>query len=184
MLQYVYQAIKKKLLHDVPEINQVDWFYEQYENTEEGNLVWTTPSVYVEYPETVRWVQRGANYQMATINITLHVVSASAYGAEDMRQVEMTDGLVISHLDLCQKVYAAIQKFFCNYSYLAEFPNEESVLLNQVVRTETEVSHNLSVFNVTKMTFTATIHDVNAMPVQVEVMPPIGLDLEVVPIIP
>lgn len=166
--------MKKKILADAPEVLQVDWFYNQYENTEDGNLVWTTPSVYLEFSQ-VAWAQRGARHQVASISVIFHVVSASGYGAEDYQQTEPTDGLVINHLDLCDKLYRLFQSFSCGYQYLSNFSNEPNWLISSMVRVSTEVSHELNVFNVTKITFDLNIQDVGAIPDQIVVLPPIAL---------
>ncbi|MDZ7877069.1 MAG: hypothetical protein U5L45_05335 [Saprospiraceae bacterium] len=164
MLQYVYKALKQRILEKVEEVKQVDWYFKQYEEGEDGNLVWITPSVYVEFELPIVFEQRGLQMQRSTLNVVLHVVSASGYGAEDMRQTEHTDNLTMTHLDLCQKIYKAFQGVSFAYKYLQQFPLVDDLLISGMIRTGMEVSHELSVFNVSKLFFTLNAQDSDALP--------------------
>jgi hypothetical protein len=172
MIQFVYQALKKRILTELPDVAQVDWYYSQYEESEDGNLVWTTPSIYIEFAP-VDWQQFGTQFQRATVDVTLHIVSASAYGAEDFRQTEQTDGLTITHLGLVSALYKKLQGFGCKYNYLNEFPTEATSLISGMVRKTTEVSHQLSVFNVTKVMFELNTIDCDAVPMLTQLTTPI-----------
>lgn len=154
-----YLAIKKRL-SELLEIAQVDWFYDQYSESADGNLVYVTPAVYVEF-QPIEFQQRGGLTQTSVLDVVIHVVSSSGYGAEDMRQTQDTDGLTIQHLTLVKLVHKKLQGFGCAYNYLTGYTNADN-LISGMVRRSMEVDHALSPFVITKMTFQFHAYDCDA----------------------
>lgn len=68
----IYKALQSQL-NGVASIQKVDWYNEQYQNTEDERAT-RYPAVYIEFLDPVNWVQNGRRWQHATIGIKLHLV--------------------------------------------------------------------------------------------------------------
>lgn len=68
----LYNKIKERL-EQIPAIKSVDWFNQQYQNTEKDNAE-PYPAVYVEFSDPTNWKTAGQKMQSATMRVELHVV--------------------------------------------------------------------------------------------------------------
>jgi hypothetical protein len=81
----IYSKVKtaiEALLTPVAQIKSIDWFNDQYNNTEKEDAE-PYPAVYIELQNPLTWMQAGNNMQTADATITLHVVVNSLKSEPD-----------------------------------------------------------------------------------------------------
>lgn len=68
----LYTAIKNRL-QTVNEIKSIDWYNQQYQNTDKEHVE-TYPAVYIEFLDPVNFKNGGEKWQHATVSFRLHCV--------------------------------------------------------------------------------------------------------------
>lgn len=141
----IYKLIKQKLeekLREIPEVKSVDWYNEQYQNTDKEHVE-AYPAVYIEILDPVNWIPAGEQMQHGTMNVKLHVV---------------VDSLLLSPepvMDLSQLVFLKIND--------SAFNHEEHQITGRWIRTATDMPKRYRKLKVMKTTFEAEVYDLTAM---------------------
>lgn len=163
MLNLLYPALKKRLNNYVMP-KYTDWYMGQYledEAEEGGNLLWDTPAVFVE-TAPVQWQTMGGNIQSANLQFAVHLVTDALFD-DDKR---ITDP-VLQHFLLDSKVYKGLQNWRCMLSYVPGLEalagtDGDRVLIESVVRTDSEPDHTLRRQMVAINRFSCRIYDYTA----------------------
>ena len=73
MIYVTLKDLVEQKIREIPEIKTVDWYNQQYENTEE-DYARLYPAVYIEIADPSNWSDAGNKMQHGTVSIRLHVV--------------------------------------------------------------------------------------------------------------
>lgn len=72
ILNNIYTVLKQGL-NTVPGIKKIDWYNEQYRNTEDEKAT-RYPAVYIEFSDGINWMQSGDKWQHGILSVSLHCV--------------------------------------------------------------------------------------------------------------
>jgi hypothetical protein len=159
MTSEIYLALEKQLQAQVPLLKEIEWYAEQYNDTNDGNLVWIEPCVFLEFLP-VAWEQLGdIKIQGGTLITKVHIVTESAY--EDKKRFTAHH-----HLQIDRAVFHALQGFACMLSFtpgLEQYENtpDDHAIINTMIRTSSESEHTLSKFIVTIQTYECYVYDLS-----------------------
>lgn len=187
MLDLVYSALKKRLVEKTQPA-YVDWYMGQYlepEMEEGGQMLWAPGSQFLEF-EPIQWTMLGGavNLQTADLRFSVHLVDES-YHDDDKR---ITD-TALNHLTKASAIFRALMNWRCNLSYVPGFEaladtTEDRVLLESIVRLNSEPDHNLRRQLVSVQGFTTRIYDYSAAPAWEQVLATLALDVQIVEELP
>lgn len=166
MTDLLFQGIQRRLLAKVTQAKAVEYFLDQY-NESEDQRVFTTPSLYLEFaPIEFRTLTQ--NIQQAELTFMVHTVHESAY--DDENRILSADGL-LNFLGVQTEVYKALMNWRLRASYLSGDNADTRTLMESVVRTRSVPDHAMSRLMVNTQTFRAVVYDYSAVknmtPVQV-----------------
>ena len=158
MTAEIYKALEKRLVNNVDGLAQVDWFANQYADSEEEDLVWQTPVVYLEFLP-ITWITTGdARVQEGLMTLRVHTVTDNDY--EDKKRFTVT-----AHLETLKNVFIALHDFDCMLSYSPGneniLPAFDVMLINELTRVRSEPDHLLRRFVVTVEEYQAQVVDVS-----------------------
>jgi hypothetical protein len=160
MNKEIYEALEKRIQEKVSGVKQVDWFYNQYEEGEEGNMVWVTPSVYLQFLP-IEWQDLGSRVQSGDMTLLVHLATDSGY--ENKQRITVTE-----HLELDKALKNALHGWGCPLSYTPSVTNvagtaNDGILINRLTRKGTESDHALRECMVTIATYTGSVYDYSSL---------------------
>lgn len=178
MLNLVYQALKKRI-NDKVAPKYTDWYMGQYLEPDEedgGALLWDTPAVFIEFPP-IPWTTMGNSVQAADTSVNIHLVNDS-YFDTDQRVTDAT----LNHFGLEGSVYRHLMNWRCLLSYVPGFEalagtENDRVLMESVVRLNTDVDHGARRQFVSVQTFSTRIYDYSATKQWASVVAVLELDV-------
>lgn len=178
MLNLVYQALKKRINEKVSP-KYTDWYMGQYLEPDEedgGALLWDTPAVFVEFPP-IAWQTLGGSVQAADMSMNIHLVNDSYFDTDQ----RVTDP-ILNHFGLEGNVFKAMMNWRCMLSYVPGFEalagtDNDRVLIESVVRLNTDVDHGARRQFVSVQTFSSRIYDYSATKQWVNVLAALELDV-------
>jgi len=150
MLKVIYQHLKSHLA-TITDVEAVDYYLGQDEQDDAGSVLYTTPSLFIEFLE-VPWMQLGKQVQRATLNFIIHTVTDSIYDDEDRILDPAFD-----HLALVNEVYKKLQGH--------RYKDGDFVIMETIERVSTTPDHSLNVIIKTSQEFRCTIFDYEAYPI-------------------
>lgn len=157
MLKEVYQLIQQRIQTEVAEFKEVEWFLNQYAETEDQDAWYATPSAYIEFLP-ITYSSHGGLQQRATVVFRIHVASEALFG--DGRRI--TDS-AINHISLVDRVYVALHGWNAKLSDLSTHVGNDAVFINTVSRTELAPDHGHFNTMVTIQTFQFAFIDNSAV---------------------
>lgn len=158
LLLDIYDALAKRLL-EITEIKGVDWYNMQdlASDAKERAQLFKTPMVYISFGE-VRMDTLLNGLQKGDVEFTVRLVT------ESMKGVRLAVG---EHTAIAQKIYAKLQNFNCQYSYLSSINTDTTQLggtplINSIRRLSYKPDHNLTNLVVSEQRFTGLAFDNSA----------------------
>lgn len=105
MLAIYYNLLQERIKNTVPEIEIVELYINQYNNTDKERPI-ITPAVYIEF-STINWHDTGINTQEGLLTINIHFVVSHLLpnNAIDFNEYN------IKVLELFQKLHLALQGY-------------------------------------------------------------------------
>lgn len=178
MFDYYYLVLRNHLQANVPELKNIDWYLGQYLQLDEDHVP-ITPSLYIKF-NPVQWETFPQSIQRArAAQIEFHLVNETAFGDER----DMIDTDYINHIAIERKIFQALMNARFKLSEvpgmenLADTPND-CILMESLVRTQTQPHDTLDNLVVTIQTFVTTISDYTAIPNWQQVMATLECILE------
>lgn len=132
----------KEMLEQIPGIKSIDWYNEQYQNTEK-DFAEPYPAVYIEFLDPTTWQTAGQKMQQATMRMMLHVV------VHDLKPVPN------SCLNLSQEVF---KKLF--HTVVFDGVNQ---ITTEMDRNFTELPKRFKNLKVAKIGFVFEVFDITGM---------------------
>lgn len=153
LLLDIYDALAKRVA-EITEIKGVDWYNMQdiASDAKERAQLFKTPMVYISFGE-VRMDTLLNGLQKGDIEFTVRLIT------ESMKGVRLAVG---EHTVLAQKIYAKLQNFNCQYSYLSGDNADRVQLINSIRRLSYKPDHNLTNLVVSEQRFTGLAFDNSA----------------------
>lgn len=146
----IYTVLKSRL-NEVSGIRRIDWFNDQYKNTEDEKAT-RYPAIYIEMLDPVEWKQSGRKFQTGRLSIRLHCVVYDIKDSPDRT------------IDFCQKVFEHINS-------KGLYDNTDFQLTTELVRSTTTFPKRYNQLKVVLMDFDCECFDVSNMPVGTAVSP-------------
>lgn len=162
MLKPIYQVLKTHL-GNIPEVEEVDWFLDQYNQDDEGSVLWITPSLFLEF-QPIPWMTLSQNVQRAVLTFVVHTVTDSVYDDDERILDAATD-----HLQLVDDVFASLQG--------KRFADNGRTIMETIVRTSMIPDHSIEGIIVTTQEFKSVIFNYSARP-QKQVVQITNLDIK------
>lgn len=103
-----FKAIKARLTSEVTDLKYFDWFNNQFEKIEE-DVPFNLPAAFIEFAP-IDWQQLGRLHQAAEVNFLIHVADMQL-GESSSIDPDLVANANLAHLELCDKIYAALQNF-------------------------------------------------------------------------
>ncbi len=163
MIAQVYAWLESQIKLKLPELSYVDYF--TGETDDDGNTarVHATPCVLIEFAPQ-QWTQGRQGVQETQLTFTTSIVTTELRQGKDRIQSQAG-----AHLQLAHRVYQALQSATVK---LSEVPGlealsgtaEDAVLLNTIERIESDTSHELSRYMVTRIVWRSLVRDYSMMP--------------------
>lgn len=149
ILNEVYTVLKARL-KELTEVKKVDWYNEQYQNTEDEKAT-RYPAVYVEFLEPINWRQSGDKFQLADCTIKLHIV-------------------VYDILDSPLRTLQVAQAIFEHINSKGLYDGAKQ-LTTELVRSSSSFPKRYNQLKVVEMNFDFEVFDVSGMPMVTPVSP-------------
>lgn len=154
MYLYPYKIIKKRL-REIPEIKDLDWFLQQYDDNQRGRVMYNAPGVYIQF-EPLITQQLDKFTQMADAVITIHLVTDSVHDNEKR--------IATSHATILDAIYGKLHGFSAKVSYLDDFATlagtaDDKRMLNSMRRSGITPPHSFSSKVVSLQQFHVVIYD-------------------------
>ncbi|MBN9293754.1 MAG: hypothetical protein J0G96_07235 [Flavobacteriia bacterium] len=150
VLNEIYTVLKSRL-KELQEIKKIDWYNNQYNNTEEEKAT-RYPVVYVEFIDPISWIQNGDKFQHGTATIRLHCV---VYDLQDTP---------VRCMEFVQKIYEHINS-------KSLYDATDFQLTTELVRQATTFPKRYNQLKVVMMDFVCEIFDISNMPEGIAVQP-------------
>lgn len=153
---YTYKLISTYIKNEVEEVKNVDLFFDQFNEANEGNVTMTAnPTVLIEL-EPIEFVKMFGGVQNAVASVTLHI------GIDMFNSlIEENEDKNIAYLSLLTTIY---QKLSGISSYnLPQELKSDVFILNNVERSGMESATNTGSIKVSTITFDITLEDHSAL---------------------
>lgn len=167
----------KQQLQSIEELSLIDYDLGQYSQAGEDH-VRATPVCYIGF-SPIEWETLPKRLQVADLEFTVTLVSLSAYGDDR----DITDTEYINHLAIEDKIYKALHGQHFLLSSLNGNANlagtdEDRVILNSIVRTNSNPHSQLNNLVSTSQTFISRSFDYSAVAQMTEVMAQIDCNIQ------
>lgn len=146
----IKEAIKTLINASVPTIKSVEFFNEQYTNTEKQKAE-AYPALYIEILDPINWVQMGDGVQAGTMKIQLHTVVVNLSDFPD------------AVLELEQLVFLALQQNYFKYQDGKEMTSE-------IIRVSNTLPKKYKTMKVSKSTFEFEFYDHSAAALNTQIV--------------
>jgi hypothetical protein len=149
VLNEVYEVLKARLT-EIESVKKVDWYNEQYTNTENEKAT-RYPAVYVDFSD-MNWQQSGDRFQHGACTIRLHCV-------------------VFDVKDTPVPTMEFVQQVFKHLNSKSLYNADNFQLTTELVRTFTSFPKRYNQLKVVHLDFSCEVFDVTDMPALVPVHP-------------
>lgn len=102
MLYPLYKAIKDKLLHDVNDLKDVQWYNDQY-----NSIIHAEPLALVEFPEPVSITEISKQSDRGLCTVKVHIISKSVNEADNT----VSDEQVLAQNTMEDSAITALKRF-------------------------------------------------------------------------
>jgi hypothetical protein len=136
----LYKAIKDRLVTELPDLKDVQWFNNQY-----AGVIHAEPIALIEFPSPVPVLEISKQTSRATIDVCVHIISKSMSDTDK----SITDAQVKAHDDLGDAAVVALNNFAPVYDSLSAG--------SKLIYSGFESDHSYIGWLVTKLSFTTKI---------------------------
>jgi hypothetical protein len=149
MYKNIKTLLQELLETKVPAIRKIDWYNQQYLNTEKQKAI-NYPAVYIEVLDPQNWEDASAGLQVANMRIKLHIVDFDL--KDDPEDI----------MDLTQTVFLAVQGVA-----LYDFVNDIQVT-SKMVRVATEFTTRYNQLKRMSLTLNFAYFDYSSAPIYIQ----------------
>jgi hypothetical protein len=175
MTAQIFQAIEQRIKTEVSAVELIDWFANQYDDSDLKDFAWITPAVFIEFTPCT-WLQSG-NFKIQETTLTIRIHTVTDNNFPDSKRFTTTD-----HLKIQDAIHTALQGWDCLLSYVPDYAmtTNDYLLINEMTRTASIPEHQLRPLTVTINEYQAEVYDlsmIQAQPIQTVENVTIQLDI-------
>jgi len=161
MFKFIFLLLKQRL-NTLAQLHEIDWFNNQYELSEEEEVIYSCPAAYIEFLPVADLTSQPRKLQKGSVRFRVHLVT-EIYRDDDTS----FHSAALEHYDFVNLVY---KKLLGHSAKLSDHPDfaalantkKDQQVYNSITRTGISPDHNRKPLMLTIQEFSMTAYDFSA----------------------